>query len=109
MDDSVRDVYVKAVELLSDGVDISDFVAIAGMLVELVQRRKALKGKGSVKKQVVLEVFKLIVTVSGIMTVDQADLALEFAENTLPFLIDTLKRLGSEIAKYSNGQSCCCW
>ena len=95
---SLDDVYANIRALIEDGLDPSDFVSITAQLTKLVQAIPELKGQGSAKKALVTEVFSMLVHKSGLLTKEQADVAVVFLHDTLPVLVDTLKELGREIA-----------
>ena len=101
----INEIYQETLAMVQDGFQPSDFVLTIGIIMKVCQLRQDLKGKGSQKKKIAIAVFKLIVTESGLLDAEQAELAGTFILTTLPSLIDTLKTISKEIAEAS--RSCC--
>ena len=94
----VKEIYADTLNIVSDGFQYTDFVLTLGIIMRLCQLRQDLKGKGPQKKEIVLSVFKMFATESGLLSGKEAEMAGTFILTTLPSLIDTLKSISKDIA-----------
>jgi len=94
----VKEIYKDTLDIVRDGFQYNDFILTLGIIMRLCQLRQDLKGKGAKKKSIVMTVFKLFVTESGLLSDSEADMAGTFILTTLPNLIDTLKSISRDIA-----------
>jgi len=94
----VKEIYKDTLDIVRDGFQYNDFILTLGIIMRLCQLRQDLKGKGAEKKSIVMTVFKLFVTESGLLSDSEADTAGTFILTTLPNLIDTLKSISRDIA-----------
>ena len=97
-DTIVSEIYEDAISIVRDGFQYNDFILTIGVIMRLCQLRQDLKGKGSEKKKIVISVFKLFATESGLLSASEAEMAATFVVTTLPTLIDTLKTISKDIA-----------
>ena len=95
---TIHEVFIEAVKSFRDGVDLGDFVLVTGLLMRIVQRRPDLKGSGTVKKEIVIGVFALLIEESRLFTTEQADDAAVFLADVLPTLVNVLKTIAVELA-----------
>lgn len=88
-----------------DGFQLKDVFTITAKLVSLLQLRRELRHLGSVKKDILLMVFRQLVSES-VMSDEDTERVADFILNALPTLIDSLKSLGREIANDWRREGC---
>ena len=109
------ELFDKATDMLEDEkTDLNDFVGITGLLMRLVQGDSQLRHHGAVKRDLVIGVFQLLASKSGLFTERQIELMEVFIVDVLPGLIDAIKamaRLVAEAIEDVTGQkvSICCF
>ena len=111
-DTVVNEIYEDALDIIRDGFQPNDFILTIGIIMRLCQLRQDLRGKGPKKKEIAMNVFKLFVTKSGLLSDSEAEMAGTFILTTLPTLIDTLKTISKDIASAVSGTKkhlCCCF
>ena len=105
----IKEIYADTLNIVSDGSQYTDFVLTLGIIMRLCQLRQDLKGKGPQKKEIVLSVFKMFATESGLLSDKEAEMAGTFMLTTLPNLIDTLKNISKDIAAAVVVPTKCCF
>jgi len=105
----VKEIYADTLNIVSDGFQYNDFILTIGIIMRLCQLRQDLKGKGPQKKEIVLIVFKMFATESGLLSDKEAEMAGTFMLTTLPNLIDTLKNISKDIAAAVVVPTKCCF
>ena len=64
----VNEIYEDALDIIRDGFQPNDFILTIGIIMRLCQLRQDLRGKGPKKKEIAMNVFKLFVTKSGLLS-----------------------------------------
>ena len=105
----VKEIYADTLNIVSDGFQYNDFILTIGIIMRLCQLRQDLKGKGPQKKEIVLSVFKMFATESGLLSDKEAEMDGTFMLTTLPNLIDTLKNISKDIAAAVVVPTKCCF
>ena len=105
----VKEIYADTLNIVSDGFQYNDFILTIGIIMRLCQLRQDLKGKGPQKKEIVMRVFKMFATESGLLSDKEAEMAGTFMLTTLPNLIDTLKNISKDIAAAVVVPTKCCF
>ena len=109
MDKIAELVLKKTIGKISDRkISPDDFVNITGVIVETLQEKTTgMSGRGLAKKEVAIEVFKLLLQQGDFLTDKDSQAAAEFIWAVMPLLVDTLKKISRSIANEMEG--CGCW
>ena len=106
-DHEIKEVFAEAVAVFSDGFQAHDLIAIGGIIMRIVQMKEDFKGKGSLKKKIVLLVFEKIIVETGLFREAQAVEATKFLVGSLPTLIDEIKSISRTLAQKTSRWCCC--
>ncbi len=102
----VRGIYQEVHNIFADGFQVPDLLSLLAVVMRIIQEKPELRGRGSIKKEVAILVFEMVLKESGFFTAEQSREASRFLVNSLPTLIDTLKSLGKSIQKKSKKWCC---
>lgn len=104
----VEEIYTEVFDILSDGIQpVDDLVALTGLVMTIIQRRKELSKRGDLKREIITTIFMDLANKSGLFTKEQAETMTEFIANSLPIITDNLKRLARAIYENVDKNSCC--
>ena len=102
----VRGIYEEVHTIFADGFQAPDLLSLLAVTMKIIQHKPEMRGRGSIKKEVAILVFEMVLKESGFFNAEQSKEASRFLVNSLPTLVDTLKSLGKSIQKKSKKWCC---